>query len=146
MTLPSRLKQHDGSRVTMDHLINALNVNGNQNIAKLRMSIDQEKTLNGHHVLGGPGTAADARVPSHERNIDTSEAREDEEPDILDMDFFPTETGDQVGRRQVHKKPHVFGHSGNHRSERETAMLEQEDADGYNRARRRASGLPIIQK
>ena len=147
MTLPSRLKQHDGSRVTMDHLINALNVNGNQNIAKLRMSIDQEKAPNGRHVPGGPETqTTDSRVPSHERTTDFSETTEDNEPDTFDMEFFPTEAGEQRGGRPSHKKLHVFGQAESHRSEGEVAMVEQEDDDGYNRARRRAAGLPIIHK
>ncbi len=150
MTLPSRLKSHENGRETMDQLVSALNINGNQNIAKLRMSIDQEKALNGYHNAGKlhPRTAGgDVRAPLHERHgVTVAEDREDE-LSTLDMEFFPSEVAEQTrGSRRI-KKPHVFGQAENHRSDEDRDNDETNGMDeGYERARRRAAGLPIIQK
>jgi hypothetical protein len=147
MTLPSRLK---ATRETLDQLGSALNVNGNQNIAKLRMSIDQKVALNGHHLSGRLEVRAesrDMRVPSQERHNHTSDVPDENDLTTFDMDFFPTETGEQIrGRRSV-KKPHVFGQAENYRGDEipEDEKTNEED-EGYERARRRPAGLPVIHK
>lgn len=148
MTLPSRLKLQDGSRETIDQLTSALNINGNQNIAKLRMSIDQEKSVNGQNKLDPQSQGGDARAPLQERRVANDSTNEHEgEPNTLDMEFFPTETGEQVrGRRNI-KKPHVFGQAEYNRSDEEKQIKDTNEMDeGFERARRRAAGLPIIQK
>lgn len=145
MTLPSRLR---AKRETLDELASALNVNGNQNMAKLRMSIDQNTALNGHSRPGRLEVRAqsrDMRLPSQERlavGITSDEA----ELTSYDMEFFPTELEQTRGRRNT-KKPHVFGQSETYRGD-ENLEHEQsnEEDEGQERARRRAAGLPIIHK
>ena len=62
MTLPSRLRLGNGSRASLDELVNVLNVNGNQNIAKVRMSIDQKDAPNGHHGSARLKIRAQSRI------------------------------------------------------------------------------------
>jgi hypothetical protein len=150
MTLPSRLKARDGSRETLDQLVYALNVNGNQNIAKLRMSIDQKTTLNGHSRPGRlevGSQSSDARMPSQDRRANESRDEEEDEVSTFDMDFFPSESIEQNRGRRHLKKPHVFGQAESHRVSEEATRNEATDEDeGFERARRRAAGLPIIQR
>jgi hypothetical protein len=150
MSLPSRLRMKNGSRQTMDGLISALNINGNQNIAKLRMSVDQTTAQNGDRRSGKlsvPTESRDLRVRSQERGDHDLQA--DEEPELLtfDMDFFPAETGEQSRGLRTSKKTHVFGQSESYRvgNVTESKGTNEED-EGYERARRRAAGLPLIQK
>jgi len=145
MTLPSRLKS---SRETLDQLASALNINGNQNIAKLRMSIDQKATLNGHDRPGRLEVRAqsrDMRIPSQELSANNS-IQDDEDPDIFDIDFFPTEAADQVRGSRTVKKIHVFGQAETYRGGEDQQEETNEDEEGHDRARRRAAGLPIIHK
>ena len=151
VTLPSRLKPRDGSRETLDQISSALNINGNQNIAKLRMSIDQKAALNGHDRPGRLEVGAqgsDVRIPSRERSTDANPITSTDEDDgaRLDMDFFPTEATE--GRdQQSNKRAHVFGQAESYRDDedQEGEQANKEEA-GLERARRRAAGLPIIQK
>ena len=143
MTLPSRLKQQHESRENLDQLASALNINGNQNIAKLRMSIDQKSELSGHYRSGRLEVHAqsnDFRMPSQDRHIDELSQEEEDDPTTLDMEFFPAET------RSI-KESHVFGQAVTYRAEenQNDKKVATED-EGYERARRRAAGLPIIQK
>jgi len=149
MTLSSRLRPQNGSRKTLDQLVNAVNINGNQNIAKMCMSIDQKAALNGHHRPGRLEVRAqsrDMRIPTQER--DTKDASTVEENDVtrFDMDFFPAESGDQSRGRQSFKKPHVFGRAESYRAEKTEDSETNEEDEGHERARRRVAGLPIIQK
>lgn len=149
MSLPSRLKMVRGSRQTMDGIISAVNVNGNQNIAKLRMSIDQNAAPNGHKRHGRlavPTESRDLRVRSQERIIHDAQADETDVK-IFDMDFFPEETGDQPRERRSDKETHVFGQAEGYRVQENIHSLQaNEEEDGGERARRRAAGLPLIQK
>lgn len=147
MTLPSRLKLHDSNRETMDQLVRALNINGNQNIAKLRMSIDQSSALNGSQRPGRSDDrdkSRDTRIPSRDGRAHNNE--DDAKPEILDMDFFPTETGEQIRGRHTKKEPHVFGQTESHRGKDSTDVDDDGRDQGFERARRRAAGLPIIHK
>ncbi len=150
MTLPSRLKSQGRSRETMDQLVNALNINGNQNIAKLRMSIDQKEALNGHHRPGRSEVRAqsrDTRMPSQDRQAGESHDGEEDEVSTFDMDFFPPETVDYGRGQRSTKKTHVFGQSESHRVSEDVPTNEAtEEDEGFDRARRRAACLPIIQK
>jgi hypothetical protein len=149
MTLPSRLKLWNGSRETLDQLVNALNINGNQNIAKLRMSIDQKTALNGHLRPGRlevQTQSRDMRVPSQERNDEGSSPEDGREVTTFDMEFFPSETGEQTRGRRNFKQAHVFGQAESYRAEDTKSTKMNEEDEGYERARRRAAGLPIIQK
>jgi hypothetical protein len=151
MTLPSRLKARDGTRETLDQIASALNINGNQNIAKLRMSIDQKAALNGHDRPGRLEVRAqsrDMRIPSRERSSDAPQIMGTDEDDVatFDIDFFPTEAIEQMRGRQSTKNAHVFGQAENYRDEDLQSEPANEEEEGHERARRRAAGLPIIQK
>lgn len=155
MTLPSRLKLQDGGRETIDQLTSALNINGNQNIAKLRMSIDQPQVINGRHEpgrLNPHSREGDMRAPLQERRVTGAvTAGHEYELRTLDMDLFPSETGEQVRGCRTTKRPHVFGQAEYHRSDEKGVAddaneMHWEMGEGYERARRRAAGLPIIQK
>jgi len=148
MTLPSRLK---AKRETLDQLGSALNVNGNQNIAKLRMSIDYETPLNHQQRPGRLEVRAesqDARVPSQDRSSDSNSISEENDLSIFDMDFFPLESVDHNrGRNHKAKKPHVFGQAETYRGYEKMGALEANNEDeGPRRAHRRAAGLPLIHK
>lgn len=149
MTLPSRLKVQGRSLQTLDQFENALNINGNQNIAKLRMSIEQKPETNGDHQPGALDIRAqsgDKRLPSQERRAD--EYRADEKDlTILDMDFFPADDLQQSRGHRSSKKTHVFGQAENYRGleDIEDHAAEGED-EGHIRARQRAAGLPLVHK
>ncbi|TVY22818.1 Protein dml-1 [Lachnellula hyalina] len=149
MSLPSRLKVQSSARQTFDQISNAVNVNGNQTITRLRMTIDQELALNGHgdsQVAGGIGQMGDSRVPLGNGHVNDSNLNQEEEPKTLDMDFFSTETGEQFRTRRP-RKPHVFGQVENSRGthdQQQTQFIGEDE--GHERARRRAAGLPIIQR
>ncbi|KAL2074570.1 hypothetical protein VTL71DRAFT_8348 [Oculimacula yallundae] len=151
MTLASRLRLHNGARESLDELVNVLNVNGNQNIAKLRMSIDQKSAPNGHHRsarLEIRAQSRDTRLPSQERRIEETPSHDDNELKTLDMDFFPAEASEQGRGRRAIKTPHVFGQTETYRADnqKENETEETDEEAGHERARRRAAGLPIIQK
>jgi hypothetical protein len=151
MTLPSRLKARNGIRETVDGIARALNINGNQNIAKLRMSVDQNSpsTQNGHHRLGGLEARAQKRdmgIPSTERSADAPQLSDEDGIATFDMDFFPTEAKEQFRGRHCIKKTHIFGQAETYRDEDQTSEQEREEDEGYERARRRAAGLPLIHK
>ncbi|RDL40682.1 Tubulin nucleotide-binding protein [Venustampulla echinocandica] len=149
IALPSRLKIHNSNRATLDQLANSINVNGNQTIAKLSLSIDQKSTTNGHHLPVLPHEQAsdgDLRIPSRENQDADLSFKDVDDIKDLDMDFFPTESGQELrGRRN--KRFHVFGQT---KISRTTEDVKQSDTfgedEGFERARRRAVGLPIIQK
>ncbi|KAG9247243.1 tubulin domain-containing protein [Calycina marina] len=148
ITLPSRLR---AKRVTLGQLASALNVNGNQNIAKLRMSIDQKDAHNGHHRPGRmelQSQSMDARVPSQDHNSSDNIEVKGEETSVFDIDFFPSDMVDHSrGRERSVKKSHVFGEIETYRGEEDDVDegMYQED-EGPERARRRAAGLRIIHK
>jgi len=151
MTLPSRLKVRDRKRETLDEIAGALNVNGNQNIAKIEMSIGQKSQPNGDHRPGRldvRGEIRENRMPSRNgHQEDDGDAEEAIEP--LDMDFFPAE---EVAQPQAwsrtRKRVHIFGQADAERGDEhvEEHEIDDDDFDGQERARRRAAGLPIIHK
>lgn len=151
MTLSTRLRMYQSSRETLDQVTSALNINGNQNIAKLRMSVDQKAGLNGDRRLRRPeGQSKDARVPSQDRNFDDwSNPSKEDDVMTFDMDFFSTETGEQSRGRRNTKKNHVFGQSENYRkngNKTEEYINDEEEDEGHVRARQRAAGLPIVHR
>src|SRR5258708_7067804 len=75
ITLPSRLKPQNMSLQTLDEFANTLNINGRQNIAKLRMGLDRNSYPNGHEQSGRFDIQAqkkDTRLPSLETPLDES--------------------------------------------------------------------------
>ncbi|KAK0113160.1 mtDNA inheritance, partitioning of the mitochondrial organelle [Cadophora gregata] len=152
MTLLSRLRLGSASRRSLDELVSVLNVNGNQNIAKCRMSIGQKDAQNEHLKsarLEERVRSRDTRAPSQERRGEEgpfSQKYQDLKP--LDMDFFPTETDERGRGQKVTKETHVFARAEIFRADdqKENELEETDENVGHERARRRAAGLPIIQK
>jgi hypothetical protein len=149
MTLPSRLKAQSRSLQTLDQFENALNINGSQNIAKLRMSVEHKLETNGSDRTTRQNISAqsrDTRLPLQKRHRHESWSAYDELT-VLDMDFFPTEEPQQGRARSSLKKTHVFGRAENYRGAEYPQDESAEDEDkGYIRARRRAAGLPLVNK
>ncbi|TAQ87745.1 hypothetical protein B7494_g3904 [Chlorociboria aeruginascens] len=147
MTLASRLKSQNK---TLDTIAAALNVNGNQNIAKLRMGLDKKSLsiTNGHHRPGRLDVdpqSRDSRAPSQDRS--TGDIGDGNSATIFDMEFFPSETTGETLRTRNIKKAHVFGQSESYRADEDLENQEANEEDqGFERARRRAAGLPIIYK
>lgn len=148
MTLPSRLRNNNGKRESLDDLAASLNVNGNQNIAKLQMSIENEPQENGDDRTGRldlPSMGRDIRIPSQ-----NGRQYDEEETELkvlsLDMDFFPSEETTPMRGRRSNKKTHTFGQVELFRNNKDAEDQDENDFDGYERARRRAAGLPIIHR
>ncbi|KAG9233992.1 tubulin domain-containing protein [Amylocarpus encephaloides] len=146
-TLPSRLRSSNPCHENFSLLANSLNINGNQSIAKLQMSIDQGSVItNGHEDpanMNGATESCDSRV--NPRNYEALSVNEGDQPRKLDINLFPSESGDsRVTRR--YKKSHVFGEAEVARTAKHPQQLSATSGvDGYERARRRAAGLPIMQ-
>jgi hypothetical protein len=147
ITLPSRLKLSHGSRETYNLLSNSLNINGNQTIAKLQMSIDQSAATNGDSKGKESNTeATDTRMSAYNLNEDTYE-KDASEFKPLDLDFFPPDAGDQYHRSRGPKKNHIFGQTEIIRTSADTNTTSAHSIDvGHERARRRAAGLTISQR
>lgn len=144
MSLPSRLKLQNSNRETLSLLANSLNVNGNQTIAKLQMSVEQKEAANG--VQKGEALlseSTDSRIFSQ----DDAHANGETETKTLDMEFFPTGGEEQPRGPRRAKKVHIFGQTELSRTSEDTDPINPTGAyDGYERARRRAAGLPILQQ
>ena len=153
-SLPSRLKVRDGTRETLDQVTSALNINGSQNIAKLRMSIDQISLAvqkgSGHDQPGRRELRAqsgDMRIPSTERSTFGPQNTVEDDIAIFDMDFFPGQATEQTRTRQKAKAARTFGQVENYRdNEDQKSDIANEEDGGLERAHRRAAGLPILQK
>lgn len=148
MTLPSRLRNRDGKRESLDEIAGSLNVNGNQNIAKLQMSIENEPQLNGEDSTGRhglPSESKDSRIRSHNGQTEANGMDKKGVSD-MDMDFFPPEAPTLVRGPRIDKKTHIFGQVESFRAENEWRDQEDDDFDGQERAKRRAAGLPVVHK
>lgn len=145
MTLPSRLRSRNGQRETLDQLASAINVNGNQNIAKLQMSIINKPESEQANGTSYTVEQQDIRMRESKGHY-ASDHSEDLAP--FDMSFFPSSdlpTG--VRGPKSTKGTHIFGQV---ESSRGSDLSENDDArhdfDGQERGRRRAAGLAIIHK
>lgn len=145
MTLPSRLRSRNGQRETLDQLASAINVNGNQNIAKLQMSITNKPES--EQANGTSHTSEGQDIRMRESN---GHYAGDHSGDLapFDMSFFPSSdlpTG--VRGPKSTKEAHIFGQV---ESSRGSDLFDgdgaRHDFDGQERARRRAAGLAIIHK
>lgn len=148
MTLPSRLKPQNGMRQTLDQLASTLNVNGNQNIAKLRMTVKQQTEVGNNDKIhaNGHSQTTDTRITSS-----TTSYRGEDMPAAIDtasfdMDFFPTETGEQSRGPRKSGKVHVFGQIENYRGDEEHDEENERNDEGRERARRIAASLPLLSK
>ncbi|KAB8296846.1 hypothetical protein EYC80_002257 [Monilinia laxa] len=150
MALPSRLKPQNGLRQTLDQLSSTLNVNGNQNIAKLRMTVKQKsETVASDNVqtrINGHSHATDTRISSAGTFSRGEDVAEESDAANFDIDFFPTETGEQNRGRQKPGKVHVFGQVENYRGDEEYDEENDRNDEGRERARRIAASLPLLSK
>ncbi|QSZ30556.1 hypothetical protein DSL72_000112 [Monilinia vaccinii-corymbosi] len=150
MTLPSRLKPQNALRQTLDQLASTLNVNGHQNIAKLRMTVKQKSEIaandNVHTRANGNSSATDTRITSAATSSRGEDTAEESGTANFDIDFFPTETGEQNRGRQKRGKVHVFGQVENYRGDEEYDDENDRNNEGRERARRIAASLPLLSK
>lgn len=145
MTLPSRLRSRNGQRETLDQLASAINVNGNQNIAKLQMSITNKPES--EKEQGSSNHSAEQKDVRMRESNGHYLGDHSEELEPFDMDFFPSSelrTGVYTRGPKVTKEAHIFGQVESSRG----SGLEnaRDDFDGQERAKRRAAGLSIIHK
>lgn len=151
MTLPSRLKVQNSSLQRLDEFENALNINGNQNIAKLRMSIEKKPETNDHSHSSRPEIPAhsrDTRLPSQERGSDEPRHLDGGDLRVFDMNLFPEADEVQSSRgRGRSKRRHVFGQLESYRGNEDIEdEIGYDEDDGTMRARQRAAGLPLVHK
>lgn len=144
MTLPSRLRSGGGRRGRLDDMEAALNVNGNQRIANVQMSITDplvptHKQLAGGQVHDGRMRGSNPDGKHHEDQFVASDPR-------LDMDFFCGEaqaTYTNAFRARKQKRNRVFGYVESVRGDME---WDEADEVGDTRKRRRLAALPTIEK
>lgn len=150
VTLPSRLKPQNGTRQTLDHLASTLNVNGRQNIAKLRMTMKQksETVINDtiHTGTNGHYNTTDTRISSAAISSRGEDMPAENDTASFDMDFFPTETGEQIRGPRKSGKVHVFGQVENYRGDEEYDEENNRNDEGRDRARRIAASLPLLSR
>ncbi|PQE13009.1 hypothetical protein CJF30_00002915 [Rutstroemia sp. NJR-2017a BBW] len=151
MTLPSRLKPRNGIRQTLDQIAATLNANGNQNIAKLRMTVKQNShgSVNGndHSTSNGNSQDTDLRVSSRltaMRDLEIGE--ENNDVARFDMEFFPAEVLEQTRSRRSSSKIHVFGQAENYRGDGDDIEEVDRNDEGQERARRVAASLPLLSR
>lgn len=149
LTLPSRLRLSSYARETLNQLENTLNINGNQNIARLQLSLPEKGTADRDINSAFPSAHNDRRTTSS-----NDHAQEDEYGDadvsniIYDVDFFNNDDVGQHRRRKSFNRNHVFGRAQNLRAGIFEEEIEGHGTDdlGHERARRRAAGLSITRK
>ena len=141
MTLPSRLRPGERKGGNLIQMEAALNVNGNQRVAKLQCSIpDDEDTKSG--VV--EASTKDYRLPQ----LDAGQTLFDE-GDLqmtnatLDMDFFCTDL--KSSHLKTVRQEHVFGQVDVYREGSESRD-ELGEEEGYSRKRIRLANLPICEK
>ncbi|KAL9044631.1 MAG: hypothetical protein Q9214_002243 [Letrouitia sp. 1 TL-2023] len=147
MTLPSRLRHQSAQRGNLGDIEAVLNVNGNQRIANLQCTLDDDSSL--QEADGAVSASAkDSRVSTS----DTSDlALEDElqEPHLsLDIDFTNIESGRSgISIRQWERKKHVFASVHSLRgSYRHDGDMIDEDEAAFLRKRRRFASLPVVER
>ncbi|KAH0541531.1 hypothetical protein FGG08_004006 [Glutinoglossum americanum] len=134
MTLPSRLKASREKQVTLSQIEGFLNVNGNQKIACLQLSVLKP----GFHSQSptNPAVAAtdsrELRNPNKEDAIPTG-------PAVLDMDLSPREM--ERSSRGTSSKVHTFGQVEVVRS----TEASMSSPDSTHQLPQRLAGLPVVQ-
>ncbi|EPE36710.1 Tubulin nucleotide-binding protein [Glarea lozoyensis ATCC 20868] len=142
ISLPSRLKLSHGSRENYSVLSNSININGNQTIANLQMSIDQHTSADNSNKESNT-QATDSRIAAY--NLFEEDSNSEIRP--LDMDFSPPDAPDQSNRFNRNRKSHIFGQTEIVRTSTKTNTSQAPTLDqSYERARKRAAGLTISQR
>lgn len=162
VTLPSRLRASNGRWWMLNDFEAALNVNGNQRIAKLECSLKDPEVLVEQRRERGikEANTADQRMPvkapGTSKLLDDKsglQAAKDASLGCLDIDFFAGHSGQteatmvQSGQRaRVAKESHVFGHTDSLRGDFERASGEDDGEAGLTRKRRRIAGMPLRER
>ena len=145
--LPSRMRADNQKRRTLYDLEAALNVNGNQRIARLQCSIFDPDVLDDQRAAKAKRLKKpDKRVANPGFNALIGEDDGQENAEDLDLDLFPHITMQESSREK--KSAHVFGQVSSYRGNFDSPIdKDDEDEDeGYRRKRRRTAGLPMTEK
>ena len=165
VTLQSRLRATNARRWMLNDFEAAINVNGNQRIAKLECSVIDPELLEKRRRERGikEASTADPRMPGRGTVTGTVtssllddesglQAAKDASLKHLDMDFFAGHSGQTEAsvpsgpRTRVAKESHVFGHMDCFRGDFERPSGEEGGEAAYARKRRRIAALPLVEK
>jgi len=152
MTLPCRMRGNDRLHTTFDSFEAALNVNGNQRIARLQSSVMDPKVLEDTLKKEPKSGERDRRVPTATRGhmqLDEEDSQGSREDTLdLDIDLLPGETRPLPYQPVKPQKPaHVFGHVDSVRGPyKEGDIREADEDEGFSRKRRRVAGLPVSER
>ena len=154
-TLSSRLRKDDGLRL---HRLNdselALNVNGNQRIARLQANVvSSEAVSHLPEIAPAKPSERDDRVPQKRSTqiVPPGEDKEEQQVRDLDLDFFPSGPPSQPRFNNLALKPaHTFGQLETSRVAMNTTPRQTSEEDDdidedetVARKRRRIAGLPV---
>lgn len=165
VTLQPRLRADNGRSLMLNDFEAALNVNGNQRIARLECSLMDPKVLAEQRRERGikEASTADQRMPVTGPGTGTSKSLGEESGGLqvakdaslghLDIDFFAGHAGQTAAtmipsgqRTRVAKKSHVFGHTESFRGDFERGRREDGEEAGFARKRRRIARLPLVER
>lgn len=167
VTLHSRLRATNGRRWMLNDFEAAINVNGNQRIAKLECSVIDPDVLEKQRRERGikEASTADQRMPGRSTATVTGpgtsnllydegglQTAKDASLRHLDMDFFGGHSGQTEAtipsgqRTRAAKESHVFGHMDCFRGDFERTSDEDGGEVGYARKRRRIAGMPLVEQ
>ncbi|MCJ1413182.1 mtDNA inheritance, partitioning of the mitochondrial organelle [Ptychographa xylographoides] len=152
VTLPCRLRGDNLQRTTFDNFEAALNVNGNQRIAQLGLSILNAHELEDKLAKQGQHGRHDSRVADLNSGYSRTGADhfedESERPEKLDLDLLPSkESNALLLNGSARKTTHIFGRVDSFRGPFERpSPAEDEDDDEYARKRRRLMGASIRER
>ena len=145
MTLPSRLRATEERRGSLDQFEAALNINGNQRIAKLQYSLVEPKEELYKDSKSG---SQDDRQPLRTYGDLTYDKVGPQAANIhFDIDFFPSMQCQAIAPKLKNSpiEDHTFGQVESYRGR--TAMECSNDVEeGFSRKRRRLAGLPILER
>lgn len=157
VTLPSRLRANNGQWWVLNDFEAALNVNGNQRIARLECSLRDPKVLAEQRRERGikEASTADQRTPvtgpGTSNLLDDEsglQAAKDASLRHLDIDFFAGHSMIPSGQlTRIAKERHVFGHTDSFRGDYERPSSGDDGVEaGLARKRRRIAGLPLAER
>ncbi|KAI9665267.1 MAG: mtDNA inheritance, partitioning of the mitochondrial organelle [Trizodia sp. TS-e1964] len=142
--LPSRLRHAGSILSSLGTMEQTVNVNGNQNIAKLQLSVSEPSTAR-DNMANSPEKEADSRIPGMRSN-----ALFDDSPAGLknfDMDFLPPRL---PGCRKQRREEKVFARVECYRGDIQRGIIDILDGTStrefQSRRLNRRAGLPPVQR